>query len=87
MGVTVEIEKPGLLPDLVRRLSDHGCMTRAVDDRVCRVCHPRAIDAAEEWQELRFFLRAWQAQHGVVVSLRPERMPVAAEPRLSNASA
>jgi hypothetical protein len=50
-------------------------MTRAIDDRACRVVHVRAVDAAEEWNELRFFLRAWQARHGVEVSLRPDQTP------------
>jgi hypothetical protein len=72
VGVTVEIAQPGLLPDLVGQLSASGCMTRAVDERRCRVVHLHATDAAEEWYELRFFLRAWEAAHGVAVVLRPD---------------
>jgi hypothetical protein len=72
MGVTVEIERPELLPDLVSSLAASGCMTSAVDERVCRVVHIGAHDAAEELQELRFFLRAWQVRHDVTVTLRPE---------------
>lgn len=72
MGVTVEIAAPGLLPDLVGRLSASGCMTRALDERVCRVVHLHAVDAAEEWYELRFFLRAWGVENGVGVMLRPD---------------
>lgn len=72
MAVTVEIGKPGLLPELVGRLAASGCMTREVDEQVCRVVHLQAVDAAEEWYELRFFLRAWQAAHGVEVSVRPD---------------
>jgi hypothetical protein len=72
VGVTVEIAQPGLLPELLGRLSAHGCMARAIDERACRVVHVDAIDAAEEWYELRFFLRAWEAAHGVEVSLRPD---------------
>ncbi len=65
MGLIVEIATPELLPDLVRRLSEHGCLTHAVGDRVCRIVHPGAHDAEEELHEVRFFVRAWQARHGV----------------------
>jgi hypothetical protein len=72
VGVTIEIAEPGLLPELVERLSEHGCTTHPVDERVCHVVHVDATDAAEEWYELRFFLRAWQAARGVEVVLRPD---------------
>ena len=72
VGVTIEIAQPALLPELVGRLSSHGCMTLPVDERVCRVAHVDAVDAAEEWYELRFFLRAWGTAHGVEVVLRPD---------------
>jgi hypothetical protein len=69
----LEIQKPALLPDLVERLQAGGCVTRSIDERVCHVVHPEAADAAEEWQEVNFFLRAWQARHGgVEVTLRPD---------------
>ena len=80
MGVTVEIATPGLLPELVGRLSAHGCMTRALDERVCRVVHLHAVDAAEEWYELRFFLRAWEVRNGVGVTLRPDWQRDGADP-------
>jgi hypothetical protein len=72
LGVTVEIETPALLPDLIGRLAASGCMTNTVDDRVCRVVHLHAVDAVEEWYEIHFFLRAWQAHHGVEATLRPD---------------
>jgi hypothetical protein len=73
VGVLLEIQTPSLLPELVQRLTATGCVTRAIDDRVCHVVHPAAIDAAEEWQEVHFFLRAWQARNGgVEVILRPD---------------
>jgi hypothetical protein len=75
MGVTFEIDSPELMPDLVGRLSASGCLTSAVGERACRVAHMRAVDAREEWHELRFFLRAWQARHGVEATLRPARAP------------
>jgi hypothetical protein len=72
LGVTVEIAKAGLLSDLVNHLAASGCMTSPVDDCACRVVHVQASDAAEEWYELTFFLRAWQARHGVNVNVRPD---------------
>ena len=69
----LEIQTPSLLPALVERLAASGCVIRPIDDRVCHVVHPAAHDAFEEWQELRFFLRAWQAGNGgVEVTLRPD---------------
>jgi hypothetical protein len=72
LGVIVKIAKPGLLRDLVDRLAAAGCETSQVDECACRVFHKHAVDAAEEWYELHFFLRAWQAHHGVEVSARPD---------------
>jgi hypothetical protein len=69
----LEIQTPALLPALVERLAANGCVTRAIDDRVCHVVHPDARDATEEWQEVHFFLRAWQARNGgVEVTLLPD---------------
>jgi len=79
----VEIQKPSLLPELVERLASTGCVTRTIDDRVCHVVVPAAADAAEEWQEMHFFLRAWRAKNGnVEVTLRPDTIgPRARRPR------
>jgi hypothetical protein len=77
----LEIQTPSLLPGLVERLQANGCVTRSIDDRVCHVVHPEALDAAEEWQELQFFLRAWQARNdGAEVSLRPDTIKRRAKP-------
>jgi hypothetical protein len=79
VGVMLEIKKPSLLPDLVERLTACGCVIRKIGDRVCHVVHPGASDAAEEWQEVHFFLRAWQAKNGgVEVTLRPDTIRRAA---------
>jgi hypothetical protein len=73
LGVTLEITKPALLPDLVACLEENGCATRTVDHGVCHVTHAEAVDAVEEWNEVRFFVQAWQArQGGVEVTLRPD---------------
>ena len=69
----LEIQTPSLLPALVERLAASGCVTRTIDERVCHVVHPAALDATEEWQEMNFFLRAWQACNGgVEITLRPD---------------
>ena len=69
----LEIQTPSMLPKLVERLAANGCVTRTIDDRVCHVVHTDATDAAEEWQEMHFFLRAWTAKNGgVEVTLRPD---------------
>ena len=79
MGVTLEIEKPSLLPVLMERLEANGCVADELGEGVCHVVHPQAADAAEEWLELRFFLRAWQARHGgLALTLSPDEQPVAA---------
>ena len=75
MAVTVEIEQPQLLADLVERLASVGCMALAIGDRSCRVVYPGAVDAAEEWIEIRFFVRAWQSSRGVRLTLSPARAP------------
>jgi hypothetical protein len=73
LGVTLEIRSPALLPVLLDRLAANGCVTRPIDEHVYHVTHPEALDAAEEWCEVHFFLKAWQAsQGGVEVTLRPD---------------
>ena len=86
MGVTIEIEQPELLGDLLSSLAAVGCLASAVDERACRVVHVGAKDAAEEVQELRFFLRAWEARRGAAVTLRAEPAPVDARPAAGRAA-
>jgi hypothetical protein len=78
LGVLLEIQTPALMPELVERLAAGGCVAHPIDDRVCHVVHSEARDAIEEWSELRFFVRAWQASRGVEVTLRPDAAPAAA---------
>jgi hypothetical protein len=77
VGVTIEIASSELLPALLEELSDGGCITHALDERTCRIVHPKALDPAEEWYELRFFFRAWQLRHGVEATFLPVRVPSA----------
>jgi hypothetical protein len=72
VALIVEIAPPELLPDLVRCLSEHGCLTHSVGDGVCRIVHPQAFDAAEELYEVNFFVRAWQAGSGVEATVSPD---------------
>ena len=73
MGVTIEIDAPELLPQLVERLEAGGCSAQRISPRACRVVHLEAVDADEAFCELRFFAHAWAARHGgVAVSLRPD---------------
>lgn len=76
VGVMLEIQNPALLPELANRLAANGCVISAIVGSVCHVVHTGAIDADEELNELRFFIRAWQASTGgVEVTLRPDALP------------
>jgi len=72
VALIVEIGVPELLPELVKSLSEHGCLTHSVGDGVCRIVHPQAFDAAEELYEVHFFVRAWQARNGVEATVSPD---------------
>ncbi len=73
MGVTIEIDTPHLLPQLLDRLQADGCSVEAINSHACRVVHSEAVDTDEAVKELRFFVRAWAGGHnGVTVSLRPD---------------
>jgi len=71
MGVTIEIDTPHLLPQLLDRLQADGCSVEAINSHACRVVYRDALDADEAVKELRFFVRAWAGgQTGVNVSVR-----------------
>jgi hypothetical protein len=73
MGVTIEIDAPHLMPQLLHRLQADGCSVEPISSHACRVVHHAALDAEEAEKELRFFVRAWAGGHGgVTVNLQPE---------------
>ena len=73
MNVTIEIDSPQLLPQLVAGLNSGGCLTELIDKHVCRVVEPVGDDEHQALCELRFYVRAWALKHGnVAVNLRRE---------------
>jgi hypothetical protein len=70
MSVTIEIDAPQLLPNLLTRLEAGGCAAQPIGSRACRVVHTQAADTKHALCELSFFVRAWAGCHGgVAVSL------------------
>ena len=73
MNVTIEIDSPQLLPQLVAGLKSGGCSAELIDKHACRVVHPFGDDEKQALCELRFYVRAWALQHGnVAVNLQRE---------------
>jgi hypothetical protein len=60
----VRISEPGLMASLIETLRRGDCVLRAVREGEVDVTHPHAEDEAVARMELRFFLRAWESQHG-----------------------
>jgi hypothetical protein len=72
MAFKLELSDEKLLGELMNALAGHGCLADRVAPNVCRIVYPRAWTPREAQLELRFFVRAWQANHpGVVAVLRP----------------
>jgi hypothetical protein len=61
--VTVHVNRPELLDDLVRSFRQSGCIARRTGTSSCEVDHTAAADDQEARAEVQFFLRAWQARH------------------------
>jgi hypothetical protein len=59
--VRISINDRARLAELERALSSASCVTVAVADDAIEVMHPAALDAREEFIELTFFVRAWDA--------------------------
>jgi hypothetical protein len=62
----VRISEPRLMANLVETLRRGDCEFARLRDDELEVTHPHAETDAVARMELRFFLRAWQAQHGHV---------------------
>jgi outer membrane PBP1 activator LpoA protein len=66
MSVTIKIDTPKLLPQLLASLIAAGCLTQRVSSHACRVVHPPDVDPDTLLRELRFYARAWALRHGDV---------------------
>jgi len=67
--LTVLVDRPELLEDLILSFQRDGCPARRTGPRSCSVEHASAVDEREARIELAFFLRAWRARHGGVRAL------------------
>jgi len=72
MNVTIEIDSPQLLPQLVDGLKSGGCATQLINAHACRVLDPVGIDEHQALCELRFYVRAWALRHDVTVNVSRE---------------
>jgi len=61
--LTVHVNRPELVDDLVRALRKSGCRVRRTGPWSCAVEHVEATDENEARVEVTFFLRAWQSHH------------------------
>jgi len=61
----IRLHEPQLAEELKAALVAAGCVSVTLDGSELAVAHPSANDVREETLELRFFLRAWQAQRAV----------------------
>ena len=68
-ALTVHVNRPELVDDLVAAFRDSGCAARRIGPRACAVEHQAAADDREARIEVVFFLRAWQARHEVAQAL------------------
>jgi hypothetical protein len=62
-SLTVHVNRPELVDDLVGALRKSGCWARRTGPWSCTVEHLAAVDETEARVEVTFFLRAWQARH------------------------
>ena len=73
MSVTIEIDAPQLLPDLLAGLNAGGCSVERINSRACRVILAPGADKHAEVCQLRFYVRAWALRYGdVALSVRPD---------------
>jgi hypothetical protein len=69
MAIKLELSDETLLEELVNALVQHGCLADRIAPNVCRIVYPRSWTAREAQLELRFFVRAWQANHPGVTAV------------------
>jgi hypothetical protein len=63
MAFQLELSDEALLGDLIGELAHHGCLANRIAPNTCRIVYPCAWNAREALLEVRFFVRAWQANH------------------------
>ena len=68
-ALTVHVDRPELVDDLVASFRSSGCPARRTGIRSCTVRHEAALDENEARVEVAFFLRAWQTRHDVARAL------------------
>jgi hypothetical protein len=68
-ALTVHVNRPELVDELVAAFLSSGCVARRVGPRACAVEHTAAADDHEARVEVAFFLRAWQARNHVARAL------------------
>jgi hypothetical protein len=68
-SLTVHLNRPDLVDDLVASFRRSGCLARRIGLHSCAVEHTEARDEQEARIEVGFFVRAWQARHGMVRAL------------------
>ena len=66
VSVTIEIDPPRLLPQLLSGLRAAGCLTQRISCHACRVFPTPHLDLDTALCELRFYVRAWALRHGDV---------------------
>ena len=66
MSVTVTIDRPRLLPQLLAGLNAAGCLTQRISSHAFRVVPAPDVDRDAALCELRFYVRAWALRHGDV---------------------
>jgi hypothetical protein len=66
VSVTIEIDAPRLLPELLSGLRAAGCLAQRISTYACRVVPAPEVDRDAAVCDLRFYVRAWALRHGDV---------------------
>jgi hypothetical protein len=62
--IRIRLRNARLVDDLVEALRGAECVATVIDAHTCGVTFPDGTPGNEAQTEMRFFLRAWQRQHG-----------------------